>query len=175
MVAPPVAPPPPPPLPMGSFNSGAVPAFQPTLQEFWDKMNNPMNKNREADSLVLAKLPQIAGYKNWKLVMKKKVASASGKPDLCFAWLIAFETAATWEELENSGDLWTSLDAKWAAALSESTHGPLATKIRNIEEKLATQGKMLKGRQMAWIIDNYFRINELDSALVEFDDLLAGL
>ncbi len=58
--------------------------------------------------------------------MKKKVASASGRPDPAFIWLNMFETAKTWEELEASGATWASLDAKWAAALGEAIHGPLA-------------------------------------------------
>ena len=57
--------------------------------------------------------------------------------------------------------------------MGDCVHGALARRINIIEERLLLQGKMLKGRQMAWIVNNYYKLNEQDGALLEFSDILA--
>ena len=74
-------------------------------------------------------------------------------------------------DLEDSGDF-ESLEAKIASGLSEILHGKFQRRINVLEEREASQGKMLSGRSLAWLIDKEMKVSETEGALLEFDDLL---
>ncbi len=82
---------------------------------------------------------------------RKEVASASGDPKEAFKWITEAENAKSFEELSDSG-VFLTLDSKIAAALSKVLEGELGRKVQVIEEKLATEGTMMMGRQMYWLI-----------------------
>ena len=64
------------------------------------------------------------------------------------------------------------LDAKVAAAFSKILHGALAKQIQLLEEKAEAEKRLLKGRQIAWYIKDYFRINADHGAVMDFSDLI---
>jgi hypothetical protein len=52
-------------------------------------------------------------------------------------------------------------------------HGDLAKQIQLLEEKAEAEKRLLKGRQIAWYIKDYFRINADHEAAMDFSDLIA--
>ncbi len=50
------------------------------------------------------------------------------------------------------------MNAKIASGLSEKMHGEFQAEVAVVEQSLAKKGKMLNGRQLAWMIYNYFKI-----------------
>jgi hypothetical protein len=129
-------------------------------------------KTKEADSIKIEYLPSVPKFKFWRLQFKRTVASASSNPDKIFVWISQVESAKSWKELNNSGEF-ASLDAKLATALGNILTGELARQINVVEERLALQMKMIKGRQIAWMIFEHFRITETEGAILEFEDLIA--
>ena len=52
-------------------------------------------------------------------------------------------------------------------------YGDLAKQIQLLEEKAEAEKRLFKGRQIAWYIKDYFRINADHGAVMEFSDLIA--
>ena len=87
-------------------------------------------------------------------------------------WWGEIERAQTFEELEDSGEFET-LDAKAADSLSKLVHGDLARQLLIMETELFEKyEKMLKGRQIAWLINKHFKMSETEGAILEFEDIL---
>ena len=108
----------------------------------------------------------------WWLNVKKEVAKASGEPDK------GYQCISKVEDIEDPEDLQVSegknlLDAKVAASCSKILHGALAKQIQLLEEKAEAANRLPKGRQIAWYIKDYFRINADHGAVLDFTDLNA--
>ena len=56
------------------------------------------------------------------------------------------------EELSEDGVDFESWSTKVAAGLGKHLNGVFQRQVAIIEEKLAKQGRMLNGRQLAWLI-----------------------
>ena len=67
----------------------------------------------------------------------------------------------------------TLLDSKLAAGLAKILHGDLARQIQLLEEKAEANQKLLKGRQIAWHIKDYFRISAEQGAVLDVSDLVS--
>ena len=76
-------------------SNDSKPTIQGSIEGLTTDETGKTVKFKESDHLRLASLPTVTGYRKWKLNMKKKVASASGRPDPAFIWLNMFETAKT--------------------------------------------------------------------------------
>ena len=64
------------------------------------------------------------------------------------------------------------MDAKFAAALSCITTGEFGRLINNNSERVATQAKYLKGRQILQRIMNHSKTSETDGQLLGLRDLM---
>ena len=78
------------------------------------------------------------------------------------------------EKLQDSEgfDTW---DARIASGLYTiiSGSGEFAHHIKLLESRAEKEGKMLKGRQLAWLIYQHFRVKEGDEAILEIKNLMA--
>ena len=79
---------------------------------------------------------------------------------------------ATFDGLSES-DGYDSLDAKLAAALSKIPHGELGRRVTHKVEVCAAAGKMIKGRQILFMIYEQFRLSEVAGSLYEIGDLMS--
>jgi hypothetical protein len=127
---------------------------------------------KEADHIKLEGLPNISRFKGWLLSFRKDVASAAGKPEAGFKWISAVETAASYESLADSGEFGV-LDCKLAAAFGKILNGEIGRQVNLAEEKAAKNGHMLKGRQIAYMVMDYFKITAQEGAILELDDLVS--
>jgi len=132
---------------------------------------NSTIRGKEADTIVFDSLTPVAKHRGWRLAFKKKVAGSSRFPQKAFIWISQIEKAKSIEELENDEDFET-LNAKIAAGLSSIIHGELERQINIIEEQMALIGKMMNGRQIAWMIYKHYKVSEIEGALLSFEDLL---
>ena len=126
---------------------------------------------KESDKVELDSIPTVPKFRSWKTHLRKAVAGASGRPNDAFIWICKIDDAATMEELGNSGD-YETLDAKLADAFGRILHGELGRQIQIMEDKVAkTTKQMLKGRQIAWIVFERFKLNEEHGYVLDFEDL----
>ena len=91
-------------------------------------------------------------FNQWSI--KKKVAAASRYSQEAFAWITEVENALAFEDLEDSGpEAWQDqLDAKISAAIDKSLSGEFRKQVQIQETALSNAGKMIKGRQVLWMI-----------------------
>ena len=65
------------------------------------------------------------------------------------------------------------LDCKLAAAFGRILNGEIGRQVNLAEEKAAKHGHMLKGRQIAYMVMDYFKITAQEGAILELDDLVS--
>ncbi len=98
--------------------------------------------------------PSITAFRALKLSIKKKVAAASRYSQEAFAWITEVENALAFEDLEDSGpEAWQNqLDAKISAEIDKILSGEFRKQVQIQETALSNAGKMIKGRQVLWMI-----------------------
>jgi hypothetical protein len=79
---------------------------------------------------------------------------------------------ATYDLLADSGEFGT-LDIKLAAALTKVATGEIGRKVTLAVETEAKRGRMLKGRQILWMVHDYHKYDEEIGALYDYQDLLS--
>ena len=69
--------------------------------------------------------------------------------------------------------MFPQLDAKLAAELDNILFGEFRKQVQVKETALSHECKMIKGRQVAWMIYKHFKRSEEDGAMLEWDELLS--
>ena len=168
--APPPAPwsPPPPPAPCSQGFAYSTAGGDPsaTNQGFTD------GRVKEADKCELEEWPSAGKFRLWRMSQKKIIASASGRPEACFIWIGKCETASTMEELEDSEDF-PSWDAKLGVGSTKICRREFLRRLQVYEERAALMNppRMIKGRQIFWLILQRFKLSDIDSSLQEWKAL----
>ena len=133
---------------------------------------------KEADLLKIpSEFPTAASLSSWKVQVGKNLVAASGRWDEEeMGWFMETERAySTFESLADSGEeRFKSLDLKLAAAL-----GPVVRKASNsftlgidLKEKIAAQkNRVLKGRQIVWLMYKHFQTNPNMGIVYSITDL----
>ena len=104
--------------------------------------------------------------------IRKEVAKVSGNPDIGYVWISKVEDTMNPDDLQDSEGR-NLLGSKVAAAFSKILHGALGKQIQLLEEKADADKRLLKGRQIAWYIKDYFRTNAEHGEVLDFADLNA--
>ena len=109
-----------------------------------------------------------------ELSVKKKIAAASRYSQEAFAWVSEVENATKFEELEDSGtESWQiQLDTKISAEIDKILSGEFRKQVQIQETALSNSGKMIKGRQVLWLIYRHFKLSDEDGAMLEWDELV---
>ena len=141
-----------------------------------DKSSESKPKVKEADTIKLADQPTPESYRHWKNAVREEIRAASDKPDKAWEWLAEvydknLKPAEKMEKLQDPGDFGT-LDIKLFAALTRSAKGDLSQKILNHKEEQSMKGILVRGRQVLYMFDEYFRTSEEAGNLYQLEDLL---
>ena len=116
---------------------------------------------KEADTVTLLTLPNVVGFRNWKLAVRSAVVAASGRGDEAFKWIMEVEKDnIKHEDLAESGKKFVNLDWKLKSALDKIQKGELGMAILQATEEEAKHGRALKGRQALLIVYRYYNIDE---------------
>jgi hypothetical protein len=142
------------------------------LKEVKSECQNKL-RVKEADAIKVPAFPAPARYPAWKAAVRNEITAASGRGEEAFLWAMRTEAPdVTFDDLRDSEGL-NSLDAKLSAALTKISSGELGRRIHLAVEQEALQGRMLKGRQVLWMIHDYHKLDEERGALYAFRDLQA--
>ena len=123
-------------------------------------------KRNEADTIKVPQLPSNQQFNAWKIALRDEIAGASGSPDEGFKWLFGVQRAGSIEDLVDRG-MFPPLDAKLNAALARITTGELGRRINRHKEKHALSGRYLKGRQVLWLIFEFYKVAN-DDEIIKF-------
>jgi hypothetical protein len=130
-------------------------------------------KGKEADTVKIPQLPTAAQFKSWKNAVRSAVSSASRTPAEAFEWVMTVEQAeTTYESLSVCPKIFDTLDAKLSSALTQICKGELGRKITLKTEEEAKARKLIKGRQILWIIYQEYRVSEEAGSLNDITDLM---
>ncbi|OLQ11620.1 hypothetical protein AK812_SmicGene4496 [Symbiodinium microadriaticum] len=127
---------------------------------------------KEAEVIRLPGFPNPESYRSWKISVREAVRAASDRPDEAFNWVQeVYEKTATSEALRTTGKFIT-LDTKILNALSVVAKGELNRQIINYKESEAAAGRAVRGRQVLFMFEQFFKTNEAAGSLYSVEDLL---
>ena len=127
---------------------------------------------KEADECRFESFPTPMKFRSWKMHVREEVVRVSGCPHKACPW------SCKVDEVENLGELvmpgkFATLDVKLAAGLARILNGEFERQVTVLKEKAAAEYKLIGGRQVAFLMNQHFRMSTVDGALLEFDDLMA--
>ena len=133
-------------------------------------------KAKEADKVELPEFPSPEKYRTWRTAVREAIRSASDDPDGAFQWVLKVyevreDKATLAKELGDPGKFKT-LDTKLLSALTRVAKGELSQQILNFKEVEASQGRIVRGRQVLLMFDQHFKTSEEAGALYGTEDLL---
>eukprot|EP00439_Symbiodinium_sp_Y106_P076373 s1894_g15.t1 len=117
-------------------------------------------KVKEAETINLPEFPNPESYRSWKTATREAVRAASDSPDEAFKRILeAYDKDANHESLRDPGKFLT-LDTKLLAVLTKVARGELSREILIFKETEASKSRAVRGRQVLYLFDQYFKTNE---------------
>ena len=120
---------------------------------------------KEAETIKVPSFPTAANLVNWRIQVGENLCAASGRSD--FAEISWFREAsmdtATFESLADSGARrFQSLDLKLAASMNsmiKTANADFSMSVTLRKQDAEAEGRMLTGRQIAWLIYKFYQAN----------------
>ena len=122
----------------------------------------------------------LSTFSCWKIRFKTQVCACSGSPSKAMLWIKEVEMVDSVNDLnyrtQFKGILISSnfeiLDAKMASALKRIITKKYFRRRTNVEEQEAHQfNRFLRGRQIAYMIYDYFRVTGANDSVENYADL----
>ena len=144
------------------------------------------SKNHGADQqrlqildLHVDKFPTPATFACWKIRFKTEVCTCSQFPTEAMLWIKEVEMVESVDDLKSSrsikgtpGPDFELLDAKIASALNRIIHNTQFKRRVSLEERKAQkEDRFLRGRQIAYLIYDYFRVTGANDSVENYADL----
>ena len=129
--------------------------------------------------LLFDKFPTPATLACWKIMFKTEVCTCSQFPTEAMQWIKEVEMVDSVDDLRSSSSIrcismpnFEVLDARIASALNRIIHNSHFKRRINLEkEKAQKQDRFLRGRQIAYLIYDYFRVTGIHDSVENFADL----
>ena len=134
------------------------------------------SKVKEAETLRFPEFPTPEKYRSWRTAVREEIRAASDRPDEAWTWLLK-----VYEEREDKRNHmaelgipadFVTLDTKILAQLSKVARGELARQILTFKDVEAQNKRVVRGRQVLLMFEQYFKTNEEAGALYGTEDLL---
>ena len=93
---------------------------------------------------------------------------------MAFKWINEVEIAKCLEDLADRRDF-EELDAKLSKALNDIIQGEFKKKVQVKETEQSKEGIMLTGRQITWVLYEYFQVSWTNGATLDWGELLLVL
>ena len=171
-----------------SHTTALDPRFQPgpSARNSFDPSEGRFSKNYGADQQRLQitdphfdKFPTSATFACWKIRFKTEVCTCSQFPTEAMLWIKEVEMVESVDDLKSScsvtgirmPDL-DVLDAKIASALNRIIRNTqFKRKVSLEEQKAQKEDRFLRGRQIAYLIYDYFRVTGSHDSVENYADL----
>ena len=133
----------------------------------------------QISDLHFDKFPTPATIACWKIRFKTEVCTCSQFPTEAMQWIKEVELVDSVDDLRSSSSIrsipmpdFEVLDAKIASALNKIIHNShFKRKISLEEQKAQKEDRFLRGRQIAYLIYEQFRVTGTDSSVENYTDL----
>ena len=125
------------------------------------------------------KFPSPATFACWKIRFKTEVCTCSQFPTEAMQWIKEVEMVDSLDELRSSSSIrgismpnFEVLDARIASALNKIIHNSDFKRRISLEDRKAQkQDSFLRGRQIAYLINDYFRVAGIHDSVENYTDL----
>ena len=125
------------------------------------------------------KFPSSATFACWKIRFKTEVCTSSKFPTEAMHWIKEVEMVDSVDDLMYPSSIrgiqmtnFEVLDARIASALNKIIHNShFKTRISLEEQKAQKQDRFLRGRQIAYLIYEYFRVTGVNDSVENYADL----
>ena len=133
----------------------------------------------QISDLHFDEFPTPATFACWKIRFKTEVCTCSQFPTEAVHWIKEVELVDSVDELRSSSSIrgipmpnFEVLDAKFASALNKIIHNSHFKRRISLEEQEAQkQDRFLRGRQIAYLIYEYFRVTGANDSVENHADL----
>ena len=133
----------------------------------------------QISDLHFDKFPTPATFACWKIRFKTEVCTCSQFPTEAMQWIKEVELVDSVDELRSSSSIRgvpmpnvEVLDARIASALNKIIHNSHFKRIISLEEQMAQkEDRFLRGRQIAYLIYEQFRVTGTDDSVENYTDL----
>ena len=142
--------------------------------------NNGADQQRlQISDLHFDKFPTPATFACWKIRFKTEVCTCSQFPTEAMQWIKEVEMVDSVDELRSSSSIrgisllnFEVLDARIASALNKIIHNShFKRRISLEEQKAQKQDRFLRGRQIAYLIYDNFRVTGIHDSVENYADL----
>ena len=153
---------------------------QPEIQSGDFSKNYGADQQRlQISDLHFDNFPNPATFACWKIRLKTEVCTCSQFPTEAMLWVEDVEMVESVDDLKSScsirgaqGSDFEVLDAKIASALNRIIHCTRFKKKVSLEEiKAQEEDRFLRGRQIAYLIYDYFRVTGANDSVENYADL----
>ena len=135
----------------------------------------------QISELHLDKFSTLSTFSCWKIRLKTEVFACSGSPSEATLWIKEVEMVDSLDDLKSSRSIrgchfphFEMLDAKIVSALSKIIQNSYLKKRVSLEQQKAQlQDRFLRGRQIAFMIYEYFRVTGAHDAVLDYADLFS--
>ena len=132
----------------------------------YSKNNGADQQRLQISDLHFDKFPTPATFACWKIRFKTEVCTCSQFPTEAMQWIREVELVDSVDELRSSSSIrgismpnFEVLDARIASELNKIIHNShFKRRISLEEQKAQKQDRFLRGRQIAYLIYDYFRV-----------------
>ena len=158
----------------------------PSARDSFDPNEGRSSKNYDADRQRLQisdphfdKFPTPATFACWKIRFKTEVCTCSHFPTEAMLWIKEVEMVDSVDDLKSScsvkrthGPDLELLDARVASALNKIIQNTRFKKKVSLEDmKAHKEDRFLRGRQIAYLIYEYFRVTGANDSVENYADL----
>ena len=126
----------------------------------------------QISDLHFDKFPTPATFACWKIRFKTEVCTCSQFPTEAIQWIIEVEMVDSVDDSRSSSPNFEVLDARIASALNKIIHNShFKRRISLEEQKAQKQDRFLRGRQIAYLIYDHFRVTGVHGSVENYADL----
>ena len=133
----------------------------------------------QISELHFDKFPSPTTFACWKIRFKTEVCTCSQFPTEAMLWITEVEMVDSVDDLKSSrsikgtpGSDFELLDARIASALNKNIQNTLFKKKVSLEEmKAHKEDRFLRGRQIAYLIFEYFQVTGANDSVENYADL----
>ena len=134
----------------------------------------------QISELHFGKFPTSATFACWKIRFKTEVCSCSQFPSEAMLWIKEVELVDSVDDLKSSCSVrgiqmpnFQVLDENIASALNRTIHNTQFKRKVSLEEQNAQkEDRFLRGRQIAYLIYEYFRVTGANDSVENYADYL---
>ena len=171
---------------IGSTNPMPMFAGTPSTMNSFLSVRIPLNsmvgqQRQQISELQFDKFPTPSTFSCWKIRFKTQVSSCSDFPSEAMLWIKEVEVVDSVDDLKSSRSIagknfpnFEMLDARMASALHKIIQNSHFEKKVSLEEqKSQKEDRFLRGRQIAFMIYDCFRVTGAHDTVLDYADLFS--